>query len=542
MNHAIRRIVAALFAASLVGLLAARGAVDEPIAHRIRKAVRLPRVNISFNIGGTTTFEWLDRPAVADPKAEIARLRGLLKNEPKDAEILADISRVSIQLDDSKAFEAAAKASVAAWRRWATAVPDDRKVQLGFAKALRAAGDAAEAERVLRRVVAAGDPPWETRRELASLLGDRASEPFFRGADGAPGPIVGGPAVASTVAEESGVRLNEAIRMADALVASTSSEPRVWLLRAQLHWQRTVMDFARNPPKENADRLRQTTLWMFPESVVPDLEEARRLLPNEPRLVLQIVTAQLGDSLADLLTAGAASGGADALARLPSAKRAAVEEGFARLDRIARENDPAIKAIALEQTAMLRLIAHGDLRGAGELARRALRLDPRRNEAFEVAMNALLRDEKIDWKLAEEIARERLKARPEARTRLMLVKIMEEQGRADAALAEIHAAMKDFPGNAPIEVAHMALRVQQGQWPGTPGEGPDLDKVRKLIEAMPDGEAKGMLYANFVVTAAATVALGGDAAGARQILDRVLQQSKDDGYANAMASLLKQLP
>ena len=88
----------------------------------------------------------------------------------------------------------------------------------------------------------------------------------------------------------------------------------------------------------------------------------------------------------------------------------------------------------------------------------------------------------------------------------------------------------------------MALHVRLGQWPAASGEGPDFDKVRRMIESMRDGEPKGMLFANFVVTAAATVALGGDAAGARQILDRVLQQSKDDDYANAMASLLKQLP
>ena len=301
MQHACGRWFVGLLATLCLLGSAARGAVDEPIVERIRKAVRLPSINISFNLGGTTSFEWLDQPSLADPKAEIARLRGLLKHEPKDAEILTEIRRATAQLDDPKAFEAAAKASVDAWRQWATAVPDDRKVQVGFAKALRAAGDTAEAERVLRRVVAAGDPTWDALHELASLVGDVASDPFFRQPGGGPGPLFGGAPVASAVAEESNTRMNEAMKLADGLVASSPSEPRVWLLRAQLRWQRTTMDFARNPSKEATDRARQTTLGLFPESAIPDLEEARRLLPDKGRLVLQIVMARLGESLQELL-------------------------------------------------------------------------------------------------------------------------------------------------------------------------------------------------------------------------------------------------
>ncbi|KAB2671669.1 MAG: hypothetical protein DVB31_04270 [Verrucomicrobia bacterium] len=537
------RALASGVAVIVLGGSTLRGAVDEAIASRIRKVVRLPQINIQFKFGFTDAQDWLSEPEAPGPDV-VERLKAAVKANPGDAEALDQIVRFEGLRDDPASAEAARDEAVAAWRKRADANPGDRAVLTGFARALRVNRECAEAERALRKATAGAGAPWEARYELATVLGELAMQPYFLGPTRGPGMLLGGPPITPAAAEESNRRNDEAMAIADQLVESAPGDPRGLARRARLRTNRALIEFAgrlAEVGKDGNERLLRMFPAMFPSVAVPDLEAALRLRPEDPRLIVGLVMHRLSGRLPELIGRmhSRATGGFDALT---TSEQGQVLDALSRLERIAAGDDKAVAATALESAACIQLVVRGDSLAARTTAIRAIRLDPRLKDAFELALGTTIGGEKSDWTAAEEIVRERLKGKQDERTRLALVKILKEAGKPDEALKEVHAALKAEPRQASLEVAHLALHVRQGQFPGTSGEVPDLDRLKGLIEALPDGEAKGALLANFYVTASAMAALGGDAEGARRMLAGILAQIPDDEYAKGMAELVRQLP
>ncbi|MSU36912.1 MAG: hypothetical protein EXS36_17810 [Pedosphaera sp.] len=146
-----------------------RGAVDEPMPNRLRQAVKLPRINVQFGFGFIDSQDWVGDPHISDPKAELERLKGRLKNEQKDAKIRLEMTRVAGQLSDDAEKQPYRAAAIEAWRKWAAAAPGDLAVQTGLASALFVAKEYEEAERVLRKVTVSKDAPVDAWYELATV-------------------------------------------------------------------------------------------------------------------------------------------------------------------------------------------------------------------------------------------------------------------------------------------------------------------------------------------------------------------------------------
>ena len=531
-----------LLCASL-GLL---GAANESPAERIRKAVRLPMVNLGVKFGFENSQDWLSEPEVADPAAEIVRLRAQLKQDLQDAVILSAIARATSQLDDDDATKAAGSAALAAWRKWAEAAPNDPKVCLGLAKELRSRLEYKEAEALLRKPSQGAAPSWEIQYELATVLGEMAIRPYYITSEPGPGPLSGGPLVKASVAEESARWMKDAMRLADALVSAEPDNPRGWSRRARLRSNRALIQLAdqgrasSGPPEV----MRQTFVAMMPESAIPDLEAALRLRPKDPRLLTGLLIHRLAADLINLMevAGGGKKGPGGGFEDLSPINRAAVTQTISELDRIGEGSDHVQAASALEQSGMLNLVVRGDGAGAGERARRAIRLGSRHDEAFELAMMSVSMGGRPDWKLAEEIVRERLRVRGDGRTWLLLVKVLHEQEKAPQALEAAHDSMKALPADAALGVAHLALHIRNGSFPGPGGEGPNFDALKKQVDALPDGEAKAMLAGNYSMTAAAFIGLSGDSATARQIAEKMSQKLPQDEYVKEMSALLKLLP
>ncbi len=530
--------VLSLLLVSTVGPL--RAAVDEPVVKKLREAVQLPRMNMQFKFGFTDSQDWVSDPDLPDPKAELARLRGRLNNELKDAEIWLEMSRVAGQLDDPAEKGRLRMAAVGAWRKWVAAAPDDRAAQIGLGAALRLAQEFDESERILRKITSGPDAPWEAWYELATVLGEIGVRPVMIGENGNPNPLAGGPPPSAKVIEDSVRVLDEALATADQMVKLAPSEARAWSRRARIRTNRALLEFVRHRDGTEAEQSRQMFGALFPESAVPDLEVAARLRPKDPRLLMALIFHRLGPAIAEMIRSAGKDSNGELFSRLTDSQQSSVLAGLARLERLGEDDDHSLAAAAMEYQALLRMVVRGDVTGAGKAALRAVRLDPARNQAFELALALAVTAGKPDWKVAEEVVRERLKVRPDARTRFALVKVLNESGQPAPALEVVHEAMKATPGVASLEIAHLALHIRAGDYPGGQ-EGPNMESIGRAMEALPDGEEKMLLMRNYYITGAALAALGNDLAGSRQLLKKFLDKVADDDYANAIDALVKQM-
>jgi len=534
-----RRLARWLMLGATVLGLTLQAAVDEPVAIRLRQAVQLPMMNLKFDFGFTDSQDWAGEPDVPDPKAELERLKRRLKNELKDAEVRLEMARVAGQLPDAAEKTAYRTAAVDAWRKWAATAPEDLAVQTGLASALRVAKDFEEAERILRKVIANANAPWTAWYELTTVLGEIGVRPLYLGTDGKPGPLNGGPPASAAAMEESGRVLDEALAMADRLVNLAPAEARSWSRRARIRTNRELRELVRQPPGSGDENGRRMFAALFPAASVPDLEAAVRLQPKDTRLLMTLTFHRLGSALYEVMPAAREGSAGNPFERLPESQQAAPRESVAQFERLGAENDPALAAAAWEGQAILRMVM-GDQIGSGKSALRAVRLDPARNGAFELCLASAVSREKPDWKLAEEVVRERLKVSSDARIRYALVKILNESDQPVPALAAAHEAIKEIPGVALLEIAHVALHVRAGDYPGG-SEQASLEKVGKALEALPDGEDKMLLSRNFFITGAVITALQNDPAGARKMLKKYRENVPDDNYAKAVDDLVKKM-
>ncbi|MSU36911.1 MAG: hypothetical protein EXS36_17805 [Pedosphaera sp.] len=329
-------------------------------------------------------------------------------------------------------------------------------------------------------------------------------------------------------------------RPPDRLVKLAPSDARSWSRRARIRTNRALREMVRKPLGNEEEKGQQMFAALFPESSVPDLETAVRLQPKDPRLLMALTFHHLGFSLFAIMRSAVGNSGGNSLGSLSKSQQAAVRDTVAQLDRLGGEADRALAAAALESEAVLLMGIMGDSIGAGKTALRALRLDPSRNQAFELALGSTISGEKSDWKLAEEIVRERLMVRSDARTQLALVKVLNESGQSAPALAEVHEAIKAFPAVASLEISHVALHVRAGNYPGG-REQENLETIGKALQALPDGEEKMLLSRNHDVTGVVMTALQKNVSEARQMLNSYLEKVTDDDYAKAIEALLKQM-
>lgn len=524
----------------LPNLIPARAAADAPIQQRLREAVRLPAQELRVEWGFVGAQDWLGEVPVADPPAELERLRARLKGEPSDAPTLREIARVTTLLGDSEAAAAAHGEAFEAWQRWAAAAPGNRDTQLGYARALRETGRFEEAGRLLRRLLAEADSFWEARYELATTLGEQAMADLLTN----PGLGPGSPRPDPARLDRAGGLLAEAMRLADELVASAPENPRGWARRARLRTNGALLAFAQAGRAEGRAESRRWMGALLPADALPDLEAALQLRPDDPRLLFARLMHRLGPVVLDLMEEAYSRRGSGALDALDAATQDAFVETAHQLERIAGRSDRALAAAALYHAAFTRFLGRGGLDAAGPLAARALELNPHHTEALQMALTAVLAAENPDWTRAEDFVRMRLKARPnDAFTRLTLVKLLEKQDRKSDALQEVHAALETLDKDAALQLAHVALHIRFGDWPAPDDqELRHLKATRERIVALPDSQEKADLAADFMVTVAVLKALSGEVPSARRDLDSIVEQRPDHEYAREVRDLVWQMP
>lgn len=522
--------------------------MGESAAGRIRAALRLPAVDLSVFMVFMTGEQVSSDADPVDADAVIAELRGRLKGRPSDASTLVSIAERTRSTGDAERLKEALRVAMEAARRWKEAEPGNPAAIVAWSRVLRLDGRDLEAEASLRT---AGSTPGSAvvHAEMGNLLLARAMRRAGTNLIVLQmGGTISDPELHKTLEECVGMMgraietFSEAIRM----------EPNVAsyrLDRARAAGWQASMEKGLEPKRDDGRPPIPPILKMFTEVVFTDLEAALRLSPEDPEVLATVAGARamrwVERAVRDPRNFEEAfDGHVMRVMRLMSDEdRREVMELMRRLEKVAETVPADKKARAWEALAKLRFAVAGEVASARELAMRVLRMDARHLEAFNLVLWATvgLEGGNQDLGLAEEAARLRMRVLPDARTSLILIKVLDMRGKADEAVRLALESEKAYPGNKEFTVAALAVRLRRGDRLDSDADAAWLGAFReRMAEAWKRGPSSpAMLHE--MVTYSLGMALLGDLGEARSMVRRLMGVAPGDRYVREADSILREV-
>jgi tetratricopeptide (TPR) repeat protein len=523
-------------------------ALGESAAGRIRSAIQLPTVDLSvFMVFMTGDTVGSDADPV-DPEASIVELRGRLQGRPSDAATLVSIAERTRSTRDADRAKEAVRVAVDAARGWREGEPGNPAAIVAWSRALRLEGREKEAEELLRR---AGSPPDSAlvSAEMGNLLLARAMQQA--GTSGVVGLMEGRvlePGLRKTF-DECVVTMGRAIESFSEAIRLEPKEASHRLGRARAEGWRSYLSAGLERQGDDGRSPVPPVVRMFTEKSFADLEAALRLSPEDPEVLATVAGARairwveraLRDSRKweDVM-----GGGIMGMMRMMSDEdRREVMDLMRRLERVAEGVPAGKKARAWEALAKLQLAVAGEVTTARDLAMRVLRIDARHLEAFNLVMAATVggEDGARDWGIAEEAVRLRMRVLPDARTRLILIKVLDMRGKRDEAVQVAVEAEKAHPENGEFTEAALAVRLRRGDRLDSEGDAAWLAKFRgRMVEAWKQGPSSPAVLHEMVTFSLGTALLG-DLNEARSRVRRLMGVAPDDRYVREADAVLREV-
>ena len=518
-------------------------AVSSSMGEKLRAAIRLPEVQLQAQFSASQVQDWHGDDDLPDPQWEAERLRQTLTGQPADASKLLRIAEVLALSQDRAATEAAGKAALEAARRWVAATSGDARSTVQLALATHFEGGAAQAEKLLEPLTRSDSRDSAAFHALALAclgLGNSAWMPDPSRGISAMG---GGKPPSAEQDQEARRQYDRALAAATRAIELKADEARYFTLRARVHAMRSLLDLCYKPAAEPERRVSAMMMAAYPGAALPDLVQALKLRPEDPRLVAAVVFHECSSAFGSIHfnSAGVPEGGA-VMRKLPEATQERVQTGMAKLERLGEGPDRRVAAAALENLGILQVFVRMDMEGMGRLGLRAFRLDPRRGQSFDMAVSSQITRPNPDWTLLEELVRERMKVRQDERLRLLLAKVQDKRSNVTGALETIHEARRVHPTSTVLRVAEFALRLKRGDFSVQEQPGELLEAIGRGLEAMPEGEVRASLHRRLFITLVIANVLEGEVKVARQRLRQFLSQVPDDDYALEVDRLVRELP
>lgn len=514
----------------LVGCLTApelAGAARESATARLRQLVELPSVTFELSLKVEVWQGWVFNSDTLIAPRRIEDLRATLDGSAGDAFRELRIAQLYKLLDDDTNCDLMLQLALAAFERQGARTSQDDKLVASFAECLMWRGKLDEAEPLLRQMVDDTSDAWRCRLALARLLLRLNTRTIVPAATGTP------PSQKDLALVRE--RAAEALALADEAVKQAPTESEALLGRAH------VMLCSRSGEAMLGSSWDEELAFAvaaaaFSPDATPDLREAARLSPDDPRTASIRVWHEL---LGQTLGAGRAGleGFPDNLsyAQLSEAVRATVRETLASMEKLSGAGDPKTAAEALTLIGGLELFVMQNSRRAEDTLRRAVTLDPGFEPAWEQCAVALVEDERFDALV--EVSRDRLKAADTARSRVLLGKALDRAGRRDEALAELSQARERFPKDP---LANLALSAALLRNPAVNDfHGPDalLQNARNAFGKQPPPE----LLRSFLFQGGVLLALTDRLDPARQAFQQLLKLNPKDTAAQEALKLLDEL-
>jgi tetratricopeptide (TPR) repeat protein len=523
----------------LLATLPVMGFTPELGKGKLRQLVKLPTITFQANWSFDPERGFAFGSSEVDNAAQIADIRAELKRDSSDGERYRALARLYAANNESFNASRCWSRAVDCYRHRLESHPEDGVLMAGLGESLQGIGKIQEAESVLRRAVRTSPGKWQCWVALGRFLDSEARRNLEQSSSAAGAdeekpsngtgdqPASGRVALAQRHLEEAGVCFERA-----AAVAPDESE--VYLRRALHRCLRNALEnrmrVAAGEQKEDADVLSNC---FSPESLA-DWQRASRLSPGDYRLMgaaalFEIYTVSSRDGRVKWEEVSWNS--------LPDKSQRSLHDVITRLENLGQSPEPRVAAGALELLGILQgPVLHEPQRAIANF-RRALALDPSREQAWEMLSATLARGGRYQEMLA--VCEDRVRLKKSVRSHVLLAKAFERLGQWEDCEENVMAALSDGPNEFALNLAYAALILRRSHDATMLAEANDwLTRAELLASKATSSQRSRQQIIDLALTRSIYFALTDELDAARQWANAVINQDKENKLAREILAAM----
>jgi tetratricopeptide (TPR) repeat protein len=513
----------------LVATIASRVAAQQVDKEKLRKLARFPSMSFEFRLNFVAHSEFA--AAEQKPKTEeIAALQKEMKGDASDAERYQRLGELYLRLEDSvRAQESFVKAADL-YRRQVESKPNDGRLLTQFGNALWFAGKGEEAETALRQAVKVAPQERQGWESLGQVLQSKATlllvsrSEGFNFTFGFPSEDYGKLLAQSLKDKPSPEQIAQAQKLIDEssdcydkAVAAAPQDPLAYMNRGAFRTTRGIVQSMIRALR--GERVNPSDV-IYPPDAVADLREAARLSPDDWRALTMAVNAEMFSSVLRYQKDPPESG----LEEMLSAQsKQFLREATTNLEKLLQTNNSRDAAGAAEVLGILQFALWREPSRAEASFRRAIALDPSRDQTWELLGGLMMEAKRTEELLS--LCQQRLKHKDTARNRILLAKVYAETDQLDKAEEQVQAALKLEPNDFTANLALAALLIRRSSDASTLLQaGERLAKAGQVLKESPPHKQ----WIDSTLTRGIYLALNGDVEAAEKQLKQVLEHDEDN--------------
>jgi len=496
---------------------------------QLRQAVKLPTVTLGFFFGldSIEGFAAKQKATPAEVMAEIAALKKAQGHHDRDGDWHIRLGELYTQLKETNSARNIYVKAVGIFQQQVKLRPDDATAWVGYGRSFRGLDRQKEAEAALRQAVKLAPQNATALVELGNFLAGQSVYllmPSFPALGFDPLPfnrtiaaVTEHPPTAEARAKarqffaESGGCFDRAVAIA----------PQDAELYAKRYAHRTFFGAWFRAAMEKQPATAQ--IFLDPDAV-RDLRRAAELatddyLPQRFSVMVDLFSEMLRQQF-DF------SKREEAWRKLPKDARHRIDEAMARLTAIASSSDKAKAGGAAESLGVLEFLLRQDTATAEAMLRRAVSLDPTREQAWDMLLGVLFSSKHTNDMLA--VCQQRLAATRSVRNHLLVAKAAELQGKENEVAAQVRAALKLGPKDALANLAQAALSVRSAR--DAAGMSRAAQRIVAAAKLINDDSPREQ-QVDIVLLQCIHAALSDQADKARHLLNRALRLDPNNEHA-----------
>jgi len=519
----------------------ARAATPEPGNDRLRKLLKFPAVSLdaAFTLNSEEGFSMLE--AKADAPREIVEVRKQLKGDSSDAERYSRLGELYASSRDRKKADECYGKSAGLFRQLVASKPNDPELLSNFGRALWLANQNEEAESVLRRSIEIEPDRTSSWHALGHFLEAEAKRVLLGGAGSNRMQLQPDKLIVAIVQDRPNAEqvarsrklASEASGCFDKAVTISTNSSDAYLQRA-LHksfdgFLQAIYDFVQNQKAEPDEILK----GMFSLDCLGDFKKAAELSSTDYR---PVVIAAFFEAFAYSAQAGKSPRFTSPVwDQLPDRAQNSIRNGITRLENLGTQADARKAAGALESLAVLQGFVVGDRTGAEASARRAVTLDPKREQSWDLLVGFLLAPEKQEE--LKNVCEERVHQKDSARNRVLLAKAYERLNQLGKAEQQIQLALRLDPNDFTANLCGAVLVMKRkSDGSGLGAAFRYLSKAEQVLKK--ENRDLEQRYLQLALISSIYYGLGGETERARELLRGVLESDKNNQDARDIMSAL----
>lgn len=529
--------------ALLLSVLTGLSAAPEQGAARLRSLAPMPKVSLTLQI----TSAEAEHPERMLGKSELERRVKALQPELREKGVPGsrwlELGQYLSCLNKSNEVKAAYEQAMKLLETQAKRSPRDARIQTDFAEALWRMGRAGEAERVLRTAAKVTPDSWLVQIKLSEFCRAQALIGIIyrtNQLENGPNPslsavvdLLKAKPASSDQWERYQTLQREGEQFLERARKLAPDEPEVLLRQAVDGTTQSTFAWALASVREGKDmNQRQFMSSMSADAVCAHWAALARRCPTN-------FAAAAYWGWLEAMPAILQAEGDKPLDSLPSQRRRHVLEAMRLLETITEQGNPAMAAGAFETLSILRFMVTMEPAAAAAEMKRAVELDPSREQAWDgLTAFAIARE---DWPEVLKLCEGRLKHHDTVRSRVLLAKAYEKNGQPDKGLAAAEKAYALDKTSVHAQLAYAALLIRTSKDSAAVKRAARIlagtfDQIQKMAA---DSESAG-LGKIYLFNVAILYALDGQKEEARKVLKQLEQILAGDEEGKEKANEIAQ--